>query len=446
MGGSPPRLRATASHHNHLLREKSVDFNYQYTDEQQRFRRDVSTWLKVNIPPELRDGMVPQGQDTASWDSCRAFRRLLGEKGWLSPTEPTEQGGGGLTDAHEMVLLEELENHRLRWLLESPSQSLNQALQPWAGQRDSHGQTNQLLTALNTGLVFLWYPWLEQVKNLDHASIEIQALRDGDDYILNGHGLFAGHGPWPDYLWVLALAGPESTPEEATAAFLVPGQLEGISVRSNGRLVAGEATVVGFDQTRVPPHYLLGNEGDGWLLTRSSLLEEAAARHPRLREPDLEALMQFARDNCREGIPLLDHPVLQQLLMEAYIQSRVNRLFRMRDSWMRSTGQPLDYQAAQTAMGESRAALRFSEIARNVMGAYALLDREDPRAASGGSLELQQRMSLVLQSQDSGVEGYAAAMAQHLGLGLPEEVSPASDSPGVAPGKPVQADVSSDVS
>ncbi|PKB80969.1 MAG: hypothetical protein BZY88_07430 [SAR202 cluster bacterium Io17-Chloro-G9] len=422
-----------------------MDFDYHYTEEQQRFRHDVRTWLEANIPPELRDGMLPQGQDSAYWESCRAFRNLLGEKGWLSPTEPTEQGGGGLTDAHEMVLLEELENHRLRWLLESPSQSLNQALQPWAGQWDSQGQNDKLLTALNTGLVFLWYPWLEQVKNLDHGSIEIQALRDGDDYILNGHGLFAGHGPWPDYLWVLALAGPELAPEEATAAFLVPGNLERISVQSNRSLVAGEATEVVFDQTRVPPHYLLGNEGDGWLLTRSSLLEEAAARHPRLREPDLEALLQFAQDNSREGVPLLDHPVLQQLLMEAYIQSRVNRLFRMRDAWMRSTGQRLEYQAAQTAMGETRAALRFSEIARNVMGAYSLLDREDPRAASGGSLELQQRMSLVLQSQDSGVEGYAAAMAQHLGLGLPDEMLPAPDSPVDAPGKPVQADVSSDV-
>ena len=149
-------------------------------------------------------------------------------------------------------------------------------------------------------------------------------------------------------------------------------------------------------------------------------------------------------------MPLLDHPVLQQLLMEAHIESRINQLFRMRDAWMRSTGQDMTYQAAQTALLESRAARRLSEISRDVMGAYALLDRRDPRAPSAGTLELQQRMSLVHQSQDSGVEGYAAAIAQHLGMGMPQdlsmETSPAPNRPGAATGKPEQADVSSDVS
>ena len=419
-----------------------MDFGYQYTEEQQCFRQEVRTWLEDNLPQELGDGWLPQDQDSAAWESCRAFRRQLGDKGWLAPTEPAGQGGGGLTEAHEMVLLEELEHHRLRWFLETPSPSLKQALQPWTNQAHTH----QLLTAINTGLVLLWYPWLDQVNKLENGSIDIRALRDGDDYILSGHGLFTGHSRRPDYLWVLALAGPESSPEEATAAFLVSGELDGISVQSNRRLVHGEAMAVDFDQARVPSYCLLGNEGDGWLLTRSSLLEEPATRHPRLQEPEVEALLQFAKENCREGVPLLAHPVLQQLLMEAYIESRINRLFRMRDSWMRSTGQSLDYHAAQTALRETRASLRFSEITRYVMGAYSLLDRRDPRAPSAGTLELQQRMSLVRQSQDSGVEGYVAAIAQHLGLGTTRGCTPAGNQPGDAPGKPKQADVSSDVS
>ena len=421
-----------------------MDFEFKYTEEQQRFRLEVHTWLEDTIPRELRDGWLPQEQDPDAWESCRTFRKLLGEKGWLAPTEPAGQGGGGLTDDHEMVLLEELEHHGLRWFLETPSQSLKQSLQPWI----DHAHTNQLLTAINTGSVLLWYPWLEQVRKLDQDSIEIQALRDGDDYILNGHGLFTGHGRRPDYLWVLALAGPESDPAEAIAAFLIFGELDGISVQSSRSPVAGKAMAVEFDQTRVPSYCLLGNEGDGWLLTRSSFLDEPATKHPRLQEPEVEALLQFARENNREGLPLLDHPVLQQLLMEAYMESKINRLFRMRDAWMRSTGQSLGYQTAQTALRETRAAPRLSEIARHVMGAYSLLDRRDPRAPSGGSLELQQRVSLIRQSQDSGVEGYMAAIAQLLGLGLPPdetEISLAVDNPAAGPGGPEQADVSSHV-
>jgi alkylation response protein AidB-like acyl-CoA dehydrogenase len=425
-----------------------VDFGYHYTEEQQRFRQEVKTWLDDNIPGELRDGWLPQDQEPAALESCLAFRKLLGDKGWLAPAEPAAQGGGGLTDAHEIVLLEELEDRRLRWFLETPSQSLKQALLPWIDQP----HTGQLLTAINTGSVLLWYPWLEQVKELEPGSIGIRALRDGDDYILSGEGLFTGQGRRPDYLWVLALAGPESAPEETTAAFLVPGELDGIAVQTNRTLAPGQAMAVRFDQTRVPAYCLLGNDGDGWLLTRSAFLEEPATRHPRLQAHDLESLLQFAKEHLREGVPLLDHPVLQQLLMEAHIESRINHLFRMRDAWMRSTGQDLTYQAAQTALLESRAAQRLSEISRDVMGAYALLDRRDPRAPSAGTLELQQRMSLVHQSQDSGVEGYAAAIAQHLGMGITQDLSqtpskeksPAMNHPGAATGKPEQADVSSD--
>ena len=368
--------------------------------------------------------------------------QAIGRKGLASAHRADRAGGGGLTDAHEMVLLEELEHHRLQWFLDTPSQSLKQVLQPWIDQAHIH----QLLTSINTGLVLLWYPWLEQVNKLEQGPIEMRALRDGDDYVLSGHGLFTGHGRRPDYLWVLALAGPASAPGEATAAFLVSGELDGISIQPNRQLVPGEAMAVGFDQTRVPAHCLLGNEGDGWLLTRSSLFEEPATRHPRLQEPEVADLLQFAKKNCREGVPLLDHPVLQQLLMEAYIDSRINRLFRTRDSWMRSTGQSLDYHADQTALRETRAALRLSEIARHVMGAYSLLDRRDLRAPSAGSLELQQRMSLVRQGQETGPEGYMAAIAQHLGLGQPEDVPRAVDHPGTAPGKPEQADVPSDMS
>jgi hypothetical protein len=107
--------------------------------------------------------------------------------------------------------------------------------------------------------------------------------------------------------------------------------------------------------------------------------------------------------------------------MEAYINGRIKRLFQMRDAWLRSSGQTLTYHTAQTRAWEQRTAQRFSEIAREVMGVYALLDQQDPRAPAKGNFEFQQRKALALQGPNGAAEGHSGLTAQALGSGQPNE-------------------------
>lgn len=368
--------------------------------------------MDSNLPRELQLSGGTLMLDSEVWEQCRAFRLRLGGKGWLAPIYPANLGGGGISQDDEVVLREELEQRGLVRLVEE-TVSLLRSVDNWENQ----DQKQSFLTAIARGRVLCWQPFMNPGETLDPGTMGVHAIRDADDFILNGQGLFAGLGPYPDYLWTLALHDPKAAPQEAFAAFLVPTGLEGITVQTPRRLWPGVVHQVNFDQVRVPPYCLLGNETEGWPLAHSTVLAQPAAASPRQQDSQVASLLDYARNTPHQGGSLGSEPARQQLLMEAYINSRIHWLFRTRDSWMRSTGRTLTYHAAQTNLWEVRSTQRLSEIAREVMGMYALLDREDPRAPAGGSFELQQRKSLALHDANGAMDGHAGVIARALGLG-----------------------------
>ena len=390
-----------------------MDFKYHYTQEQEQFRREVSVWLDANLPEDIIRTGEPAGQDPALWERCEVFRRRLGERGWLAPTDPEEWGGGALTTVHALVLHEELESRGLLWLQEGGIPALRSALHQWG----TDDQKKTYLPLISRGQANLWHTAMEPRAELDTSNIGVQAFRDGDDYVLNGENTFVGQGLWPHYLWTLALTDPEASPNQPTATFLVPGNLDGIRIQTSRDLVPGQTHQVNFDNVWVPAHCLLGDESDGWSAMQATLLADPMMEYPPTHDQDVTDLFQYAQETVRNGVTLNKEPFLQQLLVEAYINSQINCLFRARNAWMASSGRRLTYHIAQAALWEKRTSMRLSRIVRDVAGIYALLDNQDPRSPFQGRFELQQRRSLTKQNLTDGPDVQAVAMAKELGLG-----------------------------
>ena len=363
-----------------------MDFTYKYTDGQQSFRREVRSWLETHLPQELQDSSGQPVLDQIGWGECAALRKKLGAKGWLAPKEPMELGGEGLDPANALVLFEELDARGLGWLTEEAAGVL-QAM----GRRNNQGDRESPATAIANGRVGCWRSQIHSLYDLDPGDWGIQITRDADDCILDGEGIFQGRDPAPGYLWTLAVHDPGGHPEQAFSAFLIPPNLDGISIHPVRRMSPYQVHRICFDQVRVPPHCLVDQAKEGWFLTQSAFLTPPLP----VRDRPLDDLLDYARTTTVQGVSIAAEPVRQQLLMEAYINRGIQRLFRMRDAWMRSTGAALTYHAAQTRLSEQRSALRLSEITREVMGVYALLDHRDARAPKNGSFALQQRLALA---------------------------------------------------
>ena len=393
-----------------------MDFTYKYTDGQQRFRGEVQSWLKANLPHEVQDSSGQPVLDQTSWGVCAALREKLGAKGWLASQEPMERVGKGLDPADATVLFEELDARGLGWLLEETASALRAI-----ARCDAQGDRESWANAIANGRIGCWRSQIDSIDDLDPGDWGIQVTRDADDRILDGEGIFQGRDPAPGYLWTLAVHDPEGDPEQAFSAFLIPSNLDGISIHPVRRMSPDPSHRICFDQVRVPPHCLLGQEKDGWDLGRSTFLIPSATAYTSVQDQPLDDLLDYARTTTVQGVSIAAEPVRQQLLMEAYINRGIQRLFRMRDTWMRSTGTALTYHAAQTRLWEQRSALRLSEITREVLGVYAMLDHRDPRAPNNGNFELQQRLALT-NSSASGSDSKIIARALGLASQEPERV------------------------
>ena len=404
-----------------------MDFNYHYNDAQKSFRKKARAWLDANLANDLEDA-VRQAATAQNQPESLDLRRRLGEMGWLAPKEPVECGGITASQGEEVVLAEELDRRGLGWIQDRGAAALTRALDSWA----SSSQLMDLRTAINQGRVSIWRTCIspedprEDSPSLQQPptdSMSVIAREDGDDYVLNGRGWFSGQDPTPDYLWTLANLGPElphndSSPSspDSTISLLVPAGLNGIAVQSSRRLVDDGPRLVDFDRVRVPRTSLLGPKGEGWSLMHSTLNAAAATTTPPKLDAGVVRLQEYAETATKQGLPLIQEPVIQQMVMDAYIDGRVARLFQMRDAWLQASGQNTTYQPAQTRMWRKRAAQRYSRTVRQVVGVYALLDEKDPRAPAQGNFELQQRQSLVLDDP-AGVSGSdAAIIARHLGM------------------------------
>ncbi len=259
---------------------------------------------------------------------------------------------------------------------------------------------------------------------MDPQGLGIRVYRDGDDYILDGEDRFVGQGLWPDYLWTVALADPEALPQHATATFLVPAGIEGVRVSTSRELAAEDVHRVVFEHVRVPPVNLLGEEEEGWSFMQSVLTHVSGVQYPPEQDKDVTHLLEWARTTTRDGVSISKEPFLQQLLMEVHVKSQVARLFRLRNAWMAANGKPLTYELAETALWEKQAALRLSQVVREVMGLFAVLDQRDAWAAVNGSLQRQQRQSLAQQNPAPGPEAQADTIAKVLLLHEPSLAAP----------------------
>ena len=84
-----------------------MDFEYQYSEEQETFRREVRAWLDQNVPDDMTEPVDRNDLTDEQYAFARGLDRRLAAQGWLSPTMPTEYGGGGLSQEHAAIIAEE---------------------------------------------------------------------------------------------------------------------------------------------------------------------------------------------------------------------------------------------------------------------------------------------------------------------------------------------------
>jgi alkylation response protein AidB-like acyl-CoA dehydrogenase len=408
-----------------------MDFDLTWTPEQEAFRTEVRAWLEANVPPEAcADHADPAELTAAEYAAQRELGRRLGARGWLYPTMPAEYGGGGMGMDMSMILEEELDRYGLATppYYDTGGRLGGASILVWGTDE----QKAHFLPRICRGEIRTWQLLSEPDAGSDLAGVKTQAVRDGDEYVINGQKIWVGSNHGAEYSWMIVRTGPEDARHKNLSWLMVPMDAPGITVEPMDLLfvggergaASGVKNTVYFENVRVPAFNLVGGENNGWAVAGTHLeIEHGLLRSAVRADAMLDRVMEYARGTQRHGAPLTAEPAVREALVDFYIQSQVTRLLHFRNFAYRSQGIQLTYEGPQAYLVQKRSALTKARAILEVMGPRALV-RERDWAVADGHVETHQRASIVEQHPGGTAEIQRVIIARRLGIGRAEREQP----------------------
>jgi alkylation response protein AidB-like acyl-CoA dehydrogenase len=280
-----------------------MDLNY--SAEELAFRDEASTWLRANLPAELRD-KVTRYRPLAKADLLR-WHKILAAKGWIAPAWPQEWGGTGWNVVKRYIFEEACGYAGAPPLV--PFGLLMCA--PVLLKFGTDVQKQRFLPRIYQGEDFWCQGYSEPGSGSDLASLRTRAVRDGDHYVVNGQKTWTTLAHMADWIFCLVRTDQGLERKQDGISFLlIDMTTPGVSVRPL-KLLDGsqEVNEVFFDDVRVPVDNRVHDEGKGWTVAKY-LLGHERMNTARIgaSQRELESLKAFAAKQQKDGKPLLDDP------------------------------------------------------------------------------------------------------------------------------------------
>ncbi|MFE4969465.1 acyl-CoA dehydrogenase family protein [Streptomyces sp. NPDC056660] len=296
---------------------------------------------------------------------------LLSASGLLGLVYDSEYGGGDQPYEVYLQVLEELAAARLTVGLGVSVHTL--ASYALAAYGTKQQQVEHLSAVLGGGLLGA-YCLSEPASGSDAASLRTKAVRDGDDWVINGTKAWITHGGIADFYTVMARTGGEGS--HGITAFLVPGDAEGLSgaVPEKKMGMKGSPTAqVHFDDVRVSDERRLGDEGQGFAIALSALDSGRlgiAACAIGLAQAALDEAVAYATGRRQFGHPISDFQGLRFMIADMATQIEAGRALYLAAARLRDAGRPFAKQAAMAKLHCTDTAMKVTTDAVQILGGY----------------------------------------------------------------------------
>jgi alkylation response protein AidB-like acyl-CoA dehydrogenase len=402
-----------------------MDFEISDTPEQEAFRAEVRAWLDENIPPGITHSPFAEDHPYEEYLVRRELGRRLGAKGWLYPMMPAEYGGGGLDVDRAMVLHDELARRDLSTppYYDSGAGMGAPTILVWGTEE----QKRFFLPRMCRGEVRTWQLLSEPEAGSDLAGVKMLAVRDGDDWVLNGQKTFIGSNHGADEMWTIAVTDPNGKRHENLGWFMVPGDTPGITVVPMDLLAASgpggsgdhSKNSIYFEDVRVPAFRLVGGANNGWKVATTHLEVEHGGTGRPTPNKFLQRFFEYCRTAELDGVPLTRHPDTRDRLVEAHALAETSRLLGLRNFWLAHARRPRTYEGPQYSYVNRLNQLQIAKLIHEVLG-YAALTNDPERRILEGELELFMRSAIVALHPGGTADIQKLSMARRIGVGREE--------------------------
>ncbi len=372
---------------------------------------------QASLQAELREyfaGLVADAEAEADGEHAylRTIRRM-GADGWLGLGWPPEYGGQGRGPIEQMIFVEE--SH---WAgVPLPLLTLN-SVGPTLMSLGTPEQKERILPGILRGEVHFAIGYTEPTAGTDLASLQTRAVRDGDEYVINGEKLFTSAIQYADYVWLAVRTDPTLAKHKGLSVLIVPTDAPGFHWTPL-RTVAGEFTSsTYYDDVRVPIASLVGEENQGWKLITNQLNHERVAICPVsgiLR--DLSEVTAWARDHSVSGRRVIDHEWVRLHLARVFARAEFLKLINWKVAWASSRGlNPAD--ASATKVFGTEFSLEAYRLLLEVVGQAGYLPEGSPGAVLRGRLERASRAQTIF-TFGGGTNEIQRDLIAMVGLGMP---------------------------
>ena len=385
--------------------------------EEAAFRQEVREFLKKELPEQFRD-MADVGEGLAGrFEAMREWRQKLAQKGWIAAAWPPEYGGAGLPVMQQFILNEEF--------AESRTPNVGgfgvSMVGPTLIVHGSEEQKKEHLSRILSGEVMWCQGFSEPNAGSDLASLQTRAVRDGDDYVINGQKIWTSVAQYAHWIFMLARTDPDAPKHRGISYFLVDMKSPGVEVRPlvdlSNRKMFNE---VYFDNVRVPARNLVGEENRGWYIGTTTLDFErssvGAAVGNRLA---VEDIVKYAREHAGQGdCTLTRNPSIRLELGDRLVEAHVSRLMSYRVISMQSRGLIPNYESSMTKLFASELSQRIAHTGMKVIGLYGgIYGDKAPLRGRWGRSYLQSVGATIA----AGTSEIQRNIIANRGLGLPRE-------------------------
>ena len=350
-----------------------MDFNY--TPEEEAFRDEVRAFLDENLP---KDG-------ARDMETVTEFQRKIREKRWVGFSWPKEIGGGGGSIMEQLILKEEMARRKapalgacfmgLAWVA------------PALIEYGTEEQKQRFIPDILDGKYQWCTGYSEPGSGSDLASLQCRAVREGDEYRVNGQKIWTSIAMWSK--WMILLVRTKTDVEakhDGISCLLVEMESPGLTVRPIKNMAGGEMFAeVFFDDVRVPVENRLGEENQGWKVTVSALAHERSS----ISEVygltrSLERIKELAKSGRRNGRPASQDPGFRSRLARADTRIEAMRLNGMRFLTKQLRGEPLGSETSINKLHRAQLEIELGELALEIEGGLGVLVQGDSAVPDDG--------------------------------------------------------------
>lgn len=344
--------------------------NLELSEEQTAVRQLAEDFVAREIAPHVIEWDRAESVD-------RAVVKKLGEVGFLGLTIDEEYGGSGGDHLAYCLVTEELGrgDSSVRGIVSVSLGLVAKTIAYWGSEE----QKQQWLPGLTSGELVGCFGLTEPGTGSDAGNLSTKAVRDGDDFVVNGSKMFITNGTWADV--VLLFARTNDTPgHKGISAFLVPTDTPGLSRRTiHGKLgLRGQATAeVVLQDVRVPASAMMAPEGKGFSVAMSALAKgrmSVAAGCVGIAQAALDAAVTYATEREQFGKAIAGHQLVQELISDIAVDVDAARLLTWRVADLIDRGQPFTTESSKAKLFASEAAVRAANNALQVFGGYGYID------------------------------------------------------------------------